>query len=62
MWCDIFPYMESPPEPMNIDPPLPVEMELRVIVYDCINVSQSFYMVFPEFNSSDFYTNCLNHM
>ncbi|XP_063674366.1 myoferlin-like [Bolinopsis microptera] len=39
MWCDIFPYMESPPEPMNIDPPLPVEMELRVIVYDCIDVA-----------------------
>ena len=24
---------------MNIDPPLPVEMELRVIVYDCVDVS-----------------------
>lgn len=39
MWCDIFPYMEKPPEPMNIDPPLPVDMELRVIVYDCAKVS-----------------------
>ena len=38
MFTDIFPYMESPPEPMNIDPPLPVEMELRLIVFDVTDV------------------------
>ena len=30
--------MESPPEPMNVDPPIPVDMELRLIVFDVTDV------------------------
>ena len=35
---DIFPFSEKPPEPMRVDPPLPVEQELRVIVFAVTNV------------------------
>ena len=38
MFTDIFPFMDSPPDPMCIDPPIPVEMELRCIVYDVTDV------------------------
>ena len=35
---DIFPFSEKPPEPMRVDPPLPVDQELRVIVFEVTNV------------------------
>lgn len=41
MWVDVFPFSEKPPEPMNIDPPTPVEQELRVVVYEVRRVDQS---------------------
>lgn len=52
MFTDIFPYMLSPPEPMNIDPPLPVDMELRLIVFDVTDV-ETVEEVPPEKPDSD---------